>query len=149
MERASPAPPPLDDEPALGAFSSAMHGLIDLARKVARVDSNILITGESGVGKECLAQFIRRASARAAGPFTHCAMTRPVRMYQVKYFARFLAILADGDREIGTKGIVARFDLERTEPVLDEGQNGEREEYDDDGGCAKPFHLQSDDRRRQ
>jgi two-component system response regulator HydG len=69
MERASPAPPPLDDEPALGAFSSAMRGLVDLARKVARVDSNILISGESGVGKECLAQFIHRSSARAAGPF--------------------------------------------------------------------------------
>ena len=68
MERASPAPPPLDDQPALGAFSSAMRGLVDLARKVARVDSNILITGESGVGKECLAQFIHRSSARA-GPF--------------------------------------------------------------------------------
>jgi transcriptional regulator with PAS, ATPase and Fis domain len=69
MERPSPAPPLLDDEPALGAFSPAMRGLVDLARKVARVDSNILITGESGVGKECLAHFIHRASARAAGPF--------------------------------------------------------------------------------
>jgi transcriptional regulator with PAS, ATPase and Fis domain len=69
MERASPAPPHPDDEPALGAFSSAMRGLVDLARKVARVDSNILISGESGVGKECLAQFIHRSSARAAGPF--------------------------------------------------------------------------------
>ena len=69
MERASPAPPVLDDEPALGVFSSAMGGLVDLAKRVARVDSNILITGESGVGKESLAQFIHRASARAAGPF--------------------------------------------------------------------------------
>ena len=31
MERASPVPPPLDDDPALGVFSSAMRGLVDLA----------------------------------------------------------------------------------------------------------------------
>lgn len=69
MERASPGRPPHDDEQAFGVFSPAMQGLVDLASRVASVDSTILITGESGVGKERLARFIHRTSERAAGPF--------------------------------------------------------------------------------
>jgi transcriptional regulator with PAS, ATPase and Fis domain len=42
---------------------------IDLARRVAKVDSTVLITGESGSGKERLARFIHDESARTAGPF--------------------------------------------------------------------------------
>jgi transcriptional regulator with PAS, ATPase and Fis domain len=42
---------------------------LDLARRVAKVDSTILITGEIGVGKERLARFIHDESARTAGPF--------------------------------------------------------------------------------
>jgi two-component system, NtrC family, response regulator HydG len=42
---------------------------IDLARRVAKVDSTVLITGESGAGKERVARFIHDESARTAGPF--------------------------------------------------------------------------------
>ena len=42
---------------------------LDLARRVAQVDSTVLITGESGAGKERIARFIHDESARTAGPF--------------------------------------------------------------------------------
>ncbi|WP_437973818.1 sigma 54-interacting transcriptional regulator [Sorangium sp. So ce295] len=64
-------------EPAtpLVAESPAMQRALDRARRVAPVDSTILLTGESGAGKERVARLIHGASARAAGPFVavNCA----------------------------------------------------------------------------
>jgi len=53
----------------LVAHSAEMQQVVDLARRVAQVDSTVLITGESGVGKERVARLIHNESARAAGPF--------------------------------------------------------------------------------
>ncbi|MCC6807050.1 MAG: sigma-54-dependent Fis family transcriptional regulator [Deltaproteobacteria bacterium] len=51
------------------AHSDAMLRVIDLARRVAKVDSTVLVTGESGVGKERLARLIHDESTRTGGPF--------------------------------------------------------------------------------
>ena len=53
----------------LGVYSPAMRRLVDLAARVATVDSTVLILGESGVGKERLARFIHDTSPRKHGPF--------------------------------------------------------------------------------
>ncbi|HEY4183683.1 MAG TPA: sigma-54-dependent Fis family transcriptional regulator [Polyangia bacterium] len=51
------------------AKSPPMRLLVDLARRVAKVDSTVLITGESGSGKERIARLVHEESTRAAGPF--------------------------------------------------------------------------------
>ncbi|MBI2571971.1 MAG: sigma-54-dependent Fis family transcriptional regulator [Candidatus Schekmanbacteria bacterium] len=58
------------DEP-LGviAQSARMQRVVSLARRVAKVDATLLITGESGVGKERIARLVHDESPRAAGPF--------------------------------------------------------------------------------
>lgn len=57
------------------AEDPAMREVVAFAEAVADSEATILITGESGVGKEVLARHIHRRSRRAAGPFVavNCA----------------------------------------------------------------------------
>ena len=57
------------DKEDMIASSTAMKRVMSLSQKVARVDSNVLITGETGVGKEVVARSIHKCSHRLAGPF--------------------------------------------------------------------------------
>ena len=50
-------------------FSASMQDVVAHANRAARFDSTVLITGESGVGKERLAKYVHARSTRAGGPF--------------------------------------------------------------------------------
>ncbi len=59
--------------------STLMHSAVAEARMAARTDIIILLTGESGAGKDHLASFIHDNSRRAGGPFysINCAAIPP------------------------------------------------------------------------
>jgi DNA-binding NtrC family response regulator len=49
--------------------SAAMQALYDLIERVASSDVSVLICGESGVGKECVARLVHQLGARREKPF--------------------------------------------------------------------------------
>jgi NtrC-family two-component system response regulator AlgB len=59
----------IDEAPMLESKSAAMRHLFDTARQAAHSDATILLTGESGTGKNVLARQVHRWSPRAAGPY--------------------------------------------------------------------------------
>jgi two-component system response regulator FlrC len=59
-----PAPAPLEDD--VVAVDPVSRRVFELARRVAQSDASVMITGESGVGKEIVFRTIHRHSQRAA-----------------------------------------------------------------------------------
>ena len=59
----------------LVAVDSRSRELAAVAKRVAMTDATVMISGESGVGKEVISRFIHHHSSRAAGPFVaiNCA----------------------------------------------------------------------------
>jgi two-component system, NtrC family, response regulator HydG len=49
--------------------SRAVHEVVDVVRRVARLSATVLILGESGTGKELLARLLHRESEAPDGPF--------------------------------------------------------------------------------
>ena len=64
-----------DDNRPMLVRDPSMQAVVDLADQVAGSDASILITGESGVGKEVVARYLHQKSRRANRPFisVNCA----------------------------------------------------------------------------
>jgi transcriptional regulator with PAS, ATPase and Fis domain len=57
------------ERPFVTGPSRVMRDVLDLVRKVAGLDTTVLILGESGTGKELMARAIHAESPRSHGPF--------------------------------------------------------------------------------
>lgn len=57
------------DDIVITSNSPEMQKVINLCARVAQVDVTVLLLGESGVGKDVLANFIHNCSPRCSGPF--------------------------------------------------------------------------------
>jgi two-component system, NtrC family, response regulator AtoC len=59
--------------------SSSMQAIYDQLLKVARTDTTVLVTGETGTGKELVAETLHELSARSDGPFVplNCGAISP------------------------------------------------------------------------
>lgn len=79
-----------DDENTLLVYKgSSMAHVFRLATKFAKMDSTVLISGESGTGKVMLAQYIHRNSSRRDGAFVslNCA-AMPGELLEEEFFGR-------------------------------------------------------------
>ena len=88
------------------ARSESMQKVLERALKFTRVDSNILLTGETGVGKNLLARYMHIMSRRAQGPFIHvnCA-SLPESLIEAELFGYSEGAFTDAARK-GRKGLI-------------------------------------------
>jgi two-component system response regulator FlrC len=79
--------PDQSGDPEVVAEDQSTRKLAALARRVASTDATVMISGNSGTGKEVFAQLIHRHSARAKGPFVaiNCAAI-PENMLEASLF---------------------------------------------------------------
>ena len=68
-QAAAPASEAADDAPALAGETPAMQALYRAIGRLAQAPLSVLITGETGTGKELVARALHRESPRAARPF--------------------------------------------------------------------------------
>jgi DNA-binding NtrC family response regulator len=89
-----------DVEQTIVGDSPALRGAMDLARRVAPTRSTVLITGETGTGKELIAGLIHSASTRSDGPLVkvNCAAL-PETLLESELFGHERGAFTGADRQ--------------------------------------------------
>jgi len=92
------------------AESPQMNALVELCLRVARVDSTVLLTGESGTGKDVLARLIHRLSLRHDKPFVaiNCAAV-PDNLLESEFFGYERGAFSGADKD-GKPGLFEEAD---------------------------------------
>src|SRR2546428_7976937 len=87
------------------ARSRAMRNVLALAQRVAQSDAPVLLTGESGSGKERVARYIHASSRRARGEFVavNCAAL-PEQLLESQLFGHVRGAFTGADRD--KKGLI-------------------------------------------
>lgn len=91
--------PPSPAIPGLIGRSAAMQVVYEQIRTLAAADLNVFITGETGVGKECVARAIHALSRRASAPFLsiNCANLEPA-LLESELFGHVAGAFTDARR---------------------------------------------------
>lgn len=86
--------------------SERMRKVVEQALRVAALEGNVLLTGETGVGKTLLARYLHVMSRRSAGPFIHinCA-SLPESLIEAELFGYSEGAFTDASRK-GRKGLL-------------------------------------------
>jgi transcriptional regulator with PAS, ATPase and Fis domain len=101
-----------DGKPAVTINSQQMigetpqfHEVLNLANRYAMHDITVLITGETGTGKEVMAQYIHSEGSRANKPFVGCNMTAiPETLVESELFGYVRGAFTGADRN--KKGLI-------------------------------------------
>ncbi len=101
-----------DSKPAIGLKVPPMigetpqfHEIINLAHRYAMHDITVLITGETGTGKEVMAQYIHSLGPRSNKPFVGCNMTAiPETLVESELFGYVRGAFTGADRN--KKGLI-------------------------------------------
>lgn len=89
------------------AKNPEMRALLETARRVATVDSSVLVLGESGTGKDVLSRYIHYHSRRRNGPFMkiNCAAI-PTELLESELFGYVRGAFTGAKRD-GKAGLIA------------------------------------------
>lgn len=91
--------------PAMIGETPQFRDLLNLAQRYAMHDITVLITGETGTGKEVMAQYIHSQGPRAERPFVGCNMTAiPETLVESELFGYVRGAFTGADRN--KKGLI-------------------------------------------
>lgn len=95
------------------ANSPSMLGVIQMAERLASLDTTVLITGESGSGKGVIAKLIHEIGDRRDQPFIqiNCGAI-PANLLETELFGYERGAFT-GSRKEGKKGLLKRRETER------------------------------------
>ncbi|MGF9713096.1 sigma 54-interacting transcriptional regulator [Paenibacillus naphthalenovorans] len=100
--------------------SEQMRKVVSFSQKVAKVDSSVLLLGESGIGKEVLASYIHKWSHRHEGPFitVHCGAIPPLLLETELFGDESAAEVKLGCLEMAHEGTIFLNEVDEIPPAL-------------------------------